>query len=71
MAEVGLGTEGAADEWTKVDGLEEIFGEEEMGVSGLMWDGLVGKEKASDAAVKCGKEALDLLGKCGNSGVGK
>ncbi len=24
-----------------------------------------------NAAVKCGKEALDLLGKGGNSGVGK
>jgi hypothetical protein len=44
MFETGLGIEGAADEWTKVDGLEVIFGEEEMGVSGLMWDGLVGED---------------------------
>ena len=63
MFEIGLGTEGAVDEWTKVDGLEVIFGEEEMGVSGLMWDGLVGKGRASGAAVKSCKEALDLLGK--------
>jgi hypothetical protein len=70
MFETGLGIEGAADGWTKVDGLKVILGEEEMGVSVLMWDGLVGKGRASGAAVKsC--EALDLLGKWGNSGVGK
>ncbi len=63
MFETGLGTEGAADGWTKVDGLEVILGEDEMGVSGLMWDGLVGKGRAFGAVVKSCKKALDLLGK--------
>ena len=63
MFETGLGTGGAADVWTKVDGLEVILGEEEIGVFGLIWDGLVGKGRASGVAVKGCEEASDLLGK--------
>ncbi len=63
MFGTGLGAGEAADVWTKDDELEVILGEDEIGVSGLIWNGLVGKGRASGAAVKGCEEASDLLGK--------
>ena len=77
MYEAGLKTIGADD--VLGDGLEAIFGEEESVVSGVIWGVLVGKRRASGAAVKGyekllgkgGDDILALLDKEVNSGIGK